>query len=52
MKTGPIASMFWLNEEYSEGLRKQISLDGVICVVDAVFGRQVLPSKNHGSFHL
>jgi len=37
---GPIASMFWLNEEYSEGLRKQISLDGVVCVVDAAFGQQ------------
>ncbi|KAF9219248.1 cobW-domain-containing protein [Gyrodon lividus] len=37
---GPIASMFWLNEEYSEGLSKQISLDGVVCVVDAVFGQQ------------
>ncbi|KAF8440896.1 CobW domain-containing protein [Boletus edulis BED1] len=37
---GPIASMFWLNEEYSAGLRKQISLDGVVCVVDAAFGQQ------------
>ncbi|KIK80284.1 hypothetical protein PAXRUDRAFT_833613 [Paxillus rubicundulus Ve08.2h10] len=37
---GPIASMFWLNEEYSEGLSRQISLDGVVCVVDAVFGQQ------------
>jgi G3E family GTPase len=46
MKTGPIASMFWLNEEYSVGLRKQISLDGVVCVVDAAFGQQVNPSMN------
>lgn len=37
---GPIASMFWLNEEYATGLGRQISLDGVICVVDAVFGQQ------------
>ncbi|KAG8214750.1 CobW domain-containing protein [Butyriboletus roseoflavus] len=37
---GPIASMFWLNEEYSAGLAKQISLDGVVCVVDAAFGQQ------------
>lgn len=33
--------MFWLNEEYATGLGRQISLDGVICVVDAVFGQQV-----------
>lgn len=38
---GPIASMFWLNEEYAAGLGRQISLDGVVCVVDAVFGQQV-----------
>ncbi|KAG1822575.1 CobW/HypB/UreG, nucleotide-binding domain-containing protein [Suillus subaureus] len=37
---GPIASMFWLNEEYAAGLGRQISLDGVVCVVDAVFGQQ------------
>ncbi|KAG1898155.1 CobW domain-containing protein [Suillus fuscotomentosus] len=37
---GPIASMFWLNEEYATGLGRHISLDGVICVVDAVFGQQ------------
>ncbi|KAH9480576.1 COBW domain-containing protein 2 [Psilocybe cubensis] len=34
---GPIASMFWLNEEYANGLA-DIVLDGVVCVVDAVFG--------------
>ena len=39
--TGPIASMFWLNEDYSMGLGRDIHLDGVVCVVDAVFGRQV-----------
>lgn len=47
IKTGPIASMFWLNEEYSAGLRRQISLDGVVCVVDAAFGQQVAISINH-----
>lgn len=36
---GPIASIFWQNEEYSAGLSKEIILDGVVCVVDAVFGR-------------
>ena len=38
--TGPIASMFWLNEEYATGLA-DIVLDGVVCVVDAVFGQKV-----------
>ncbi|KAH9933141.1 cobW-domain-containing protein [Epithele typhae] len=37
---GPIASMFWQNEEYSAGLGRDIHLDGVVCMVDAVFGRQ------------
>ncbi|RPD62474.1 cobW-domain-containing protein [Lentinus tigrinus ALCF2SS1-7] len=37
---GPIASMFWQNEEYAMGLGRDIHLDGVVCVVDAVFGRQ------------
>jgi len=36
---GPIASMFWHNEEYATGLA-DIVLDGVVCVVDAVFGKQ------------
>ncbi|KAK7469420.1 hypothetical protein VKT23_003892 [Stygiomarasmius scandens] len=35
---GPIAAMFWKNEEYGMGLGNDIALDGVICVVDAVFG--------------
>lgn len=39
--SGPIASIFWQNEEYAVGLGKDIHLDGVVCVVDAVFGRQV-----------
>lgn len=34
---GPIASIFWHNEEMSE----EILLDGVVCVVDGVFGLQV-----------
>lgn len=33
--------MFWHNEEYSMGLGKDIYLDGVVCLVDAVYGRQV-----------
>ena len=39
--TGPIASLFWQNEEYAMGLGHDIHLDGVVCVVDAVFGDQV-----------
>ncbi|KAI0785218.1 cobW-domain-containing protein [Abortiporus biennis] len=37
---GPIASMFWQNEEFSTGLGREIHLDGVVCVVDAVFGQK------------
>lgn len=37
---GPIAAMFWHNEEYAMGLGNDIYLDGVVCVVDAVFGEQ------------
>ncbi|EGN98031.1 hypothetical protein SERLA73DRAFT_109353 [Serpula lacrymans var. lacrymans S7.3] len=37
---GPIASMFWQNEDFTSGLGRDICLDGVLCVVDAVFGRQ------------
>ncbi|KAF8584725.1 cobW-domain-containing protein [Ramaria rubella] len=37
---GPIAAMFWQNEEFAMGLGKDIYLDGVICVVDAVFAEQ------------
>lgn len=33
--------MFWHNEEFAMGLGRDISLDGVICVVDAVFGKTV-----------
>lgn len=35
---GPIAAMFWCNEEMASNLGSQIVLDGVVCVVDAVFG--------------
>lgn len=34
--------MFWHNEEYAMGLGKDIRLDGIICVVDCVFGKKVL----------
>ncbi|ELU38988.1 CobW domain-containing protein [Rhizoctonia solani AG-1 IA] len=34
---GPIAAMFWQNEDFSE----DIALDGVVCVVDGVFGLKV-----------
>ncbi|KAG6887721.1 hypothetical protein C0995_013315 [Termitomyces sp. Mi166 len=37
---GPIASIFWHNEEFASGLGRDIVLDGVICVVDAFFGKQ------------
>ncbi|KAG9123944.1 hypothetical protein FRC07_013403 [Ceratobasidium sp. 392] len=39
---GPIAAMFWQNEDFSD----QIVLDGVICVVDAVFGLKGLESED------
>lgn len=37
---GPIASIFWHNEEFAAGLGQDITLDGVVCVVDSVFGKQ------------
>lgn len=50
---GPIASMFWQNEEFTQGLGQDIHLDGVVCVVDAVFGKQVRLSHTcHTSDHL
>ncbi|KAG2009962.1 hypothetical protein CC2G_012828 [Coprinopsis cinerea AmutBmut pab1-1] len=45
---GPIASMFWHNEEYATGLGRDITLDGVICVVDAVFGKRQM-EEDHSS---
>ncbi|PPR00436.1 hypothetical protein CVT24_004497 [Panaeolus cyanescens] len=43
---GPIAGMFWHNEEYATGLA-DITLDGVICVVDAVFGKKQMEEDHH-----
>lgn len=45
---GPIASMFWQNEDFSRGLGTEITLDGVVCVVDAVFGQQQM-EEDHAS---
>ena len=45
---GPIASLFWQNEEFAMGLAHDIRLDGVVCVVDAVFGRQQM-EEDHAS---
>ncbi|KAJ7254318.1 CobW/HypB/UreG, nucleotide-binding domain-containing protein [Mycena haematopus] len=45
---GPIAALFWHNEEFATGLGRDISLDGVICVVDAVFGPQQI-EEDHAS---
>ncbi len=47
--------MFWQNEEFTQGLGGDIHLDGVVCVVDAVFGRQVrayIPEINCGMLTL
>ena len=38
---GPIAASFWQNEELATGLGKDITLDGVVCMVDCVFGQKV-----------
>jgi len=40
---GPIASMFWENETMSEA----IYLDGVVCVVDALFGMKIMDDPDH-----
>ncbi|KAF7365375.1 hypothetical protein MVEN_00409800 [Mycena venus] len=45
---GPIAGLFWHNEEFATGLGRDISLDGVICVVDALFGPQQM-EEDHSS---
>jgi G3E family GTPase len=37
----PVATLFWQNEEYVTGLGNQIALDGIICLIDAVFGLEV-----------
>jgi hypothetical protein len=38
--------MFWQNEEFVAGLAREINLDGVVCVVDAVFGEQACLLRN------
>jgi len=43
---GPIAAMFWKNEEYGSGLGHDILLDGVVIVVDVVFGKQQVEEDN------
>ncbi|KAF9534544.1 CobW domain-containing protein [Crepidotus variabilis] len=47
---GPIASMFWTNEEYANGLA-DIVLDGVVCVVDGVFGQKQM-AEDHSTDEL
>ena len=37
----PVAALFWQNEEYVTGLGSQIALDGIVCLVDGVFGLEV-----------
>lgn len=39
--------MFWQNEEYATTLSAEIRLDGVVCVVDAMFGLKVCLSLSH-----
>ncbi|KAG6879227.1 hypothetical protein C0992_004288 [Termitomyces sp. T32_za158] len=48
---GPIASIFWHNEEFASGLGRDIVLDGVICVVDAFFGKQQM-EEDHSEDHI
>jgi len=43
----PIVEIFWRNEEYVAGLANQITLDGVICIVDAVYGLSVRYTNSH-----
>lgn len=49
---GPIAGIFWHNEEYidgaSMGSEYGIALDGVVCVVDAVFGMKQM-AEDHAT---
>jgi hypothetical protein len=46
--------MFWQNEEFGSGLGAEIRLDGVVCLVDAVFGLQVraIVFRTHLNTHL
>ena len=43
----PIAELFWRNEEYVAGLANQITLDAVICVVDALYGLSVRSTNSY-----
>jgi len=45
---GPIAAIFWHNEEFATGLGRDIVLDGVVCVVDAVFGERQM-AEDHAT---
>jgi len=46
---GPIAGIFWQNEEFSSPLGKDIYLDSVLCVVDSVFGLKQLEEDHSTS---
>ena len=43
----PIVELFWRNEEYVAGLANQITLDAVICVVDAFYGLSVRSTNSY-----
>ncbi|KAG8818296.1 hypothetical protein FRC17_010881 [Serendipita sp. 399] len=45
----PIAALFWENEEYATGLGSMIALDGIVCVIDAVFGLERFEDKRLSS---
>lgn len=45
---GPIAAIFWHNEEFAKGLGRDIILDGVVCVIDVVFGEQQM-AEDHAT---
>ncbi|KAI5122470.1 hypothetical protein M0805_008781 [Coniferiporia weirii] len=46
---GPIASLFWQNEEFALGLGQDIYLDGVVTVADAVFGEKQMEEDSSDS---
>jgi len=46
---GPIAAIFWQNEEFPSPLGKDIYLDSIICVVDSVFGLKQLDEDHSTS---
>jgi len=50
---GPITTMFWQNEEFTQGLDgNEIYLDGVVCVVDAVFGLEQITRNEYRELSL